>query len=159
MFETKTIPKTKPLRYEAILDDLKYLIIKKDTLMTKYANLSALLNYYLQDINWVGFYLYDGSKLTLGPFQGLPACTTIFLNAGVCGKAAHDQTTIIVKDVSKFDDHIACDMNSKSEIVVPIIKADQLVGVLDIDAPIKNRFDEVDQRYLEEIINKFIDIL
>lgn len=159
MFNAKPIPSLKSDSYKAILDDLQYLIVQSDTLVTKYSNLSALLNYYMVDINWVGFYLYDGEKLNLGPFQGFPACTTIFLGSGVCGTAASTQNTVMVDDVQSFDGHIACDMNSASEIVVPIVQNGSLIGVLDIDSPVKSRFDEVDKRFLEEIIDKLVDIL
>jgi GAF domain-containing protein len=159
MFEAKNVSKNKLKQYESILNDLTYLIIKTDTQTTKFANLSALLNYYMRDINWVGFYLFDGDKLTLGPFQGLPACTVINLDNGVCGQAASLRQSQIIKDVSKTPNHIVCDINTKSEIVIPIIKNSVLCGVLDIDSPKINRFNETDQDYLEQIINKFIDIL
>ena len=103
--------------------------------------------------------MYDGKKLTLGPFQGLPACTEIQLGSGVCGASAKERITLIVDDVHNFPGHIACDSNSNSEIVVPIIKNDKLIGVLDIDSPIKNRFDKIDKMYLEKVIDKLIDIV
>ncbi|MEH7250995.1 GAF domain-containing protein [Neobacillus niacini] len=116
------------------------------------SNTSALLNQFLDRINWVGFYLVDeNNELVLGPFQGLPACVRIPLGKGVCGTSAKNLETIRVEDVHQFPGHIACDAASNSEIVIPLIKDGKLLGVLDIDSPIKNRFDEVDQEQLEEI--------
>lgn len=149
----------KETNYQLLLEHLPYMIVKEDTTVTTLSNLSAYLNYFLDDINWVGFYLFDGSKLYLGPFQGLPACTEIKLGLGVCGTSAKNQETIVVDDVHSFEGHIACDSNSASEIVVPIIQNGSLFGVLDIDSPIPSRFDEIDQRYLEKVIDKLVDIL
>lgn len=151
--------KTKEENYELILENQKYLLVSDDDFITSLSNLSALLNYFLEDINWVGFYLYDGTKLYLGPFQGLPACTEIKLGIGVCGNSAKDKETYIVDDVHEFPGHIACDSNSSSEIVVPIIKDNRLIGVLDIDSPIKKRFSEMDKNYLEKVVSKLVDIL
>ena len=150
--------KDKKENYEILLKNLEHFLYKGDTTITSYSNLSAYLNYFLEDINWVGFYLFDGEKLTLGPFQGLPACTEIKLGSGVCGNSAKDQETYVVKDVHAFEGHIACDGNSNSEIVVPMVKNGSLIGVLDIDSPIKNRFDEIDKIYLEKVIDKLVDI-
>ncbi|MCV5397036.1 GAF domain-containing protein, partial [Escherichia coli] len=111
------------------------------------SNASALLNQFLDRVNWVGFYVTEGTQLVLGPFQGMPACVRIPFGRGVCGVAAETKTTQLVADVHQFPGHIACDSASNSEIVVPIIKDGNVIGVLDIDSPEKNRFDEVDQRY------------
>ena len=121
------------------------------------ANASSLLNYFLKDINWVGFYLYneETDQLELGPFQGLPACTTIAIGKGVCGTAYRGNDVFIVDDVNAFPGHIACDANSKSEIVVPIYKDGKGIGVLDIGSPIYDRFTEEDRIGLV----KFVDIL
>lgn len=118
------------------------------------ANASALLNHFLKDINWVGFYLYDEEleKLVLGPFQGKPACTTIEVGKGVCGTAYRGNDVFIVDNVEEFPGHIACDARSKSEIVLPIYKDDKGIGVLDIDAPIYERFDEEDRVGLIEVV-------
>jgi L-methionine (R)-S-oxide reductase len=113
------------------------------------------LNQFLEQINWVGFYLTENDELVLGPFQGLPACVRIPFGKGVCGTAAKNKKTIIVPDVHLFPGHIACDAASQSEIVVPMVKDGNVIGVLDIDSPIKNRFDETDQKYLE----KFVDVI
>jgi GAF domain-containing protein len=115
------------------------------------ANLSALLFMALPDINWVGFYFARGDELVLGPFQGRPACVTIPLGAGVCGTAAAHRETRRVADVHAFEGHIACDAASRSEIVVPLVAGDRLIGVLDIDSPLPGRFSETDQAEIEEI--------
>ncbi len=159
MFETVKKSTNKSKNYEIMLEQLRYLLSKEDHFLTSLSNFTALLNYFIDDINWVGFYLYDGEKLYLGPFQGLPACTVIRLGSGVCGTSAQEQKTYIVNDVHSFPGHIACDGASNSEIVIPIIQNEQLFGVLDIDSPITNRFDEIDQLYLEKAINKLVDIL
>jgi len=145
--------------YEILLKHLKYYLIKEDSFTTNLANLSAYLNYFLADINWVGFYLYNGQFLYLGPFQGLPACTKINLGDGVCGIAAKELNTVIVDDVSKFSTHIVCDSSSNSEIVIPIIKDNKLLGVLDIDSESFSRFNNDDKLYLEKVIFFLVDIL
>lgn len=144
--------------YKIMLENAQYYINKDDSLLTTLSNLSAYLNYFLDDINWVGFYLYDGEKLFLGPFQGLPACTIIHLGNGVCGSAAKELKTYLVDDVDAFPGHIACDGNSKSEIVVPIIKNGILKGVLDIDSPLPSRFNDIDKTYLEKLIITLVQI-
>ncbi|KHD88696.1 MAG: guanylate cyclase [Bdellovibrio sp. ArHS] len=116
------------------------------------ANVSALLKQHLPDINWVGFYLLHNNELLLSSFQGLPACTRIALGKGVCGTAAKTLKTELVANVDEFPGHIVCDAASKSEIVVPLIYEDRLLGVLDIDAPILNRFDSADQVGLEKVV-------
>ncbi|UOF00754.1 GAF domain-containing protein [Bdellovibrio reynosensis] len=120
------------------------------------ANLSALLNQHLPQINWVGFYLNHKEELLLSSFQGLPACTRIKMGKGVCGTSAQQKKSLLVPNVDEFPGHIVCDSNSKSELVIPIIMNDKVLGVLDIDAPVLNRFDEVDQKHLEEIVKTLI---
>jgi len=115
------------------------------------ANLAALLWHGLPDLNWAGFYLFDGSELVLGPFQGKIACMRIALGRGVCGTAASTGLTQIVEDVHQFPGHIACDSASNSEIVVPLIKAGKLIGVLDLDSPRIARFDRQDADGLEAL--------
>lgn len=151
--------KTKEENYQLMNAHLNHFLSSDDSVVTTLSNLSAYLNYFLDNINWVGFYLYDTDKLVLGPFQGLPACTQIKLGIGVCGSSAQDKKTYVVDEVDKFPGHIACDSASKSEIVVPIVINDDLFGVLDIDSPITNRFDDVDKLYLEELVVKLVDIL
>jgi len=114
------------------------------------ANAAALLRVYLQDVNWVGFYLLEGEQLVLGPFQGLPACVRIPLGRGVCGTAAARMETVNVDDVSRFPGHIACDAATRSEIVVPLYAQGRLIGVLDVDSPSPGRFSEEDRMFLEE---------
>lgn len=113
------------------------------------ANAAALLNDHLEDVNWVGFYLFDGTELVVGPFQGQPACTRIALGSGVCGSAAERRETIVVDDVHAFPGHIACDARSRSEIVVPLIRDGELLGVLDVDSPTPARFGAADVAELE----------
>lgn len=114
------------------------------------ANASALLWQYLDDVNWAGFYLLEGNRLVLGPFQGKPACIEIPLGKGVCGKAALDKNALVVADVHSFEGHIACDTASNSEIVVPIVRGAELYGVIDIDSTSFSRFDDRDRAGLEE---------
>ena len=123
------------------------------------SNCAAILWMMLDDINWAGFYLYKNEELVLGPFQGKPACTHIAIGKGVCGTAASTLETQLVKNVHEFEGHIACDSASNSEIVIPIVNDGRLIGVLDIDSPILNRFDEEDKIGLEkfvEIMTKYI---
>ena len=115
------------------------------------ANLSAVINGYMDRINWAGFYIMKDGELVLGPFQGLPACFRIQKGKGVCGTAAAEQKTQIVPDVHQFPGHIACDSASNSEIVIPIFKNGEVFGVLDVDSPELARFGELEQKYLTEI--------
>ena len=135
---------------ETLTKQLISLIDKELPLVSNLSNASALLNN-LPNINWCGFYLVSGNRLILGPFQGEVACTVIPFDKGVCGYAYRNTKTVIVNDVNKFDGHIACSSISKSEIVTPIIKDNEVKAVIDIDAPIFDRFNEDDQRLLEEI--------
>jgi len=115
------------------------------------ANLSALLWMGLTDLNWVGFYFLRGSILVLGPFQGKPACVRIEVGKGVCGSAAAQKKSLIVADVESFPGHIACDIASRSELVVPLLQGDRLAGVLDLDSPSRARFDDADARGIESL--------
>lgn len=155
MFEVKEYSKNRERNYEIVLEQLRALIEGESDIVANLSNASALLNQFLDDINWVGFYLWKKNELVLGPFQGLPACIRIPYGKGVCGTAVEEEKTILVPNVNEFPGHIVCDANSKSEIVIPIISSGNVCGVLDIDSPIYNRFDEVDQHYLE----KFVTIL
>ena len=121
--------------------------------VTILANSSALLNEYLDNINWVGFYFINNNELILGPFQGKVACSPIKFGRGVCGTCIKEAKTIVVDDVHKFSGHIACDSASNSEICIPIYNNDKLYGLLDIDSPIFNRFSDLDKKKLEEISN------
>jgi len=142
-------------QYELLIKQLKSLLSKDEKLITNLANLTAAIKQTFDKISWVGFYLFDGERLYLGPFQGKVACTTIKLGKGVCGTAAEKGETIIVPDVNKFPGHIFCDPDSKSEIVIPMFKNNKLIGVLDLDSASYNSFDETDKKYLEEIV-KFL---
>jgi GAF domain-containing protein len=141
----------KKQEYETVLLAVKGLVEDRQLPISLYANLSALLKQTLSDVSWVGFYLFNGTALYLGPFQGKVACVDIPLDRGVCGLAARSKKTVIVPDVHQFPGHIACDEGSKSEIVIPIIKNNQLIGVLDIDSYSLSRFDSLDQTYLEKL--------
>ena len=135
--------------------------LKASSTLTMLSNASAYLNHYLDDINWVGFYLFNGTKLILGPFQGEVACEEIELGKGVCGNSALEKKSFVVPNVHEFPGHIACDSRSNSEIVVPIIINDKLYGVLDIDSPNYNRFGEEEKNILEqfvEIIKEFVNV-
>lgn len=141
------------------IDQLRCLIENETDMITNMANISAYINDLLDDINWVGFYLYKDNMLVLGPFQGHVACNRIKPGQGVCGTSAKERKTIIVDDVHLFKGHIACDSQSLSEIVIPLIKNNQLLGVLDIDSPIKKRFTDKDQKLLEDLVSMFITYL
>jgi GAF domain-containing protein len=138
-------------RYRLLVLQLKSLLSKNDNLISNLSNCTAAIKEVFDKISWVGFYLYDGKQLYLGPFQGKVACTIIEIGKGVCGTSAERKETIIVPDVDQFPGHIACDSGSRSEIVVPIIKNNKLVGVLDLDSYGYNSFGDTDKKYLEEI--------
>ncbi|MEI4799929.1 GAF domain-containing protein [Bacillus sp. NPDC077411] len=152
MFTAEGYTGTREEQYRAVIKQLDALLTGESNVVANLANASALLNVFLQDINWVGFYVTEGNQLVLGPFQGLPACVRIPFGRGVCGTAAETKTTQLVADVHKFPGHITCDAASNSEIVIPLIKNDEVIGVLDIDSPTKGRFDEIDQTYLEKFV-------
>lgn len=121
------------------------------------ANLSSLIFTSLDDLNWAGFYFLKGDVLTLGPFQGRPACVRIDMGKGVCGTAAARRETLVVDDVESFPGHIACDVASRSEIVIPLMRDGRVIGVLDIDAPVLARFDAEDRAGLEQLAKLWID--
>jgi len=138
--------------WDALNRDLGNLLSSDEPAITTLSNAAAFVFNVLEDINWAGFYIYDGEKLILGPFGGKPACTMIPLGSGVCGTAAHEKRTVVVPDVEAFPGHIACDAESRSEIVVPLISKDgNLLGVFDIDSPILNRFLTEDAKGLEQL--------
>ena len=137
--------------YTELNKKMASLLSPDDSLVTNLSNASALLNEYLDDINWVGFYYRKGGKLLLGPFQGKVACVTIPMGRGVCGTAAEKAETVVVADVHQFPGHIACDCASNSEIVIPIFAGEEVVGVLDIDSPSLNRFSDADKNGLEPV--------
>lgn len=143
------------MKKEELLKSAQTLLQNQPNTIALLSNATAFLNESLNDINWVGFYLFDGKKLNVGPFQGKVACHTIKLGQGVCGQSALLNKTIVIGDVLTHDNHIACDSNSRSEVVIPIFINDMLFGVLDVDSPSYNRFDPETVNYLEE----FIDLL
>ncbi len=153
MAETISIDKNLSLENQYVLlnKQLKSLLDKSENWLSNLSNFTAALKQTFEKISWVGFYLYDGETLYLGPFQGKLACTRIDLGKGVCGTSAEKLETIIVPDVNKFPGHIFCDADSKSEIVIPLIKSNRLFGVLDLDSVSYDSFGKIDKKYLEEI--------
>lgn len=149
MFHKESYDGSREQNYELLIGQLRALLEGEQDMIANLANASALLNQFLDDVNWVGFYVLRGEELVLGPFQGMPACVRIPLSRGVCGAAARERKTMLVEDVHQFPGHIACDAASRSEIVVPMVKHGELIGVLDIDSPSLARFDTIDQHYLE----------
>lgn len=142
----------KPVLYRELVGELSALIAGEPDFIANLANASALLYQSLPDLNWAGFYLLKQGELVVGPFQGKPACVRIALGKGVCGTAAQRRETVIVRDVHEFPGHIACDAASNSEIVVPMVKKGELIGVLDLDSPKLARFDELDREGLEQFV-------
>jgi L-methionine (R)-S-oxide reductase len=159
VFKVETYSDSREKNYNLLIKQLKALVEDEKNAIANFSNASALLNQFLDRVNWVGFYLMEDGELVLGPFQGLPACVRIPLGKGVCGTAASKQETVRVEDVHAFPGHIACDAASQSEIVVPIVKDGNLLGVLDIDSPEKNRFDELDQQKLEEFVDMLVQYI
>ena len=140
-----------------ILEQVKSIIDKNLPLVSNLSNISSIL-FKMENINWAGFYLVDGERLYLGPFQGDVACTIIPIGKGVCGTAFKEKKAIIVPNVNEFKGHTACSSLSKSEIVVPIIKDDKVLGVIDIDSPIYNRFNKEDELLLKQISDLLKDL-
>jgi len=141
--------------YKLMVNAVKAYIHGEPNVIANLSNISSILNEYVTDINWVGFYLMGNDELVLGPFQGKPACIRIPVGRGVCGTTAKKGETIIVEDVHQFPGHIACDSASNSEIVIPIFKNDEVFGVLDVDSPEFNRFGKLEKKYLEEVVKIF----
>jgi L-methionine (R)-S-oxide reductase len=158
MFEIKTgNAGSKRELYADLAEQARGMLAGEPSLIANAANFSALVFNSLPDLNWAGFYLYDGTELVVGPFQGKPACIRIALGRGVCGTAAQTRQTQVVLDVHRFDGHIACDAASQSEIVVPLVKADgSLLGVWDVDSPSVARFDEEDRAGMEALCEVFM---
>ncbi|WP_302680097.1 GAF domain-containing protein [Latilactobacillus curvatus] len=138
--------------YEMLLKQQAALLAGETNLIANLANSSALLNQILPETVFAGYYLYQDAELILGPFQGNVSCMHIALGKGVCGEAAAKQTTLIVEDTAQHQNYIACDSAARSEIVVPMIKANQLIGVLDLDNRVVGAYDEVDRDYLEQYV-------
>jgi len=159
MFATSSLTGSKPEQYAQLLEQARALVHGESDRIANAANLSALIYHAVPQLNWAGFYLFDGTELVVGPFQGLPACVRIPLHKGVCGAAATQRVTQRIDDVDAFPGHIACDSASRSELVVPLVKGDTLIGVLDLDSPEPARFDADDQAGLEAIAAVFVDAL
>src|SRR5512141_595399 len=156
MFATNELAGSTQEQYAQLLEQARALVAGERDRVANAANLSALVYHALPQLNWVGFYFFDGTELVVGPFQGLPACIRIPLDKGVCGAAARTGTTQRIADVDAFPGHIACDSASRSELVVPLHDGDRLIGVFDIDSPVPDRFDGEDQAGLESIAHCFL---
>jgi L-methionine (R)-S-oxide reductase len=157
MFQAKVIESaSKPELYREIAGQLKALVEDERDPIANAANTSALLFMTLPDLNWAGFYFLRGQELVLGPFQGKPACIRIPVGKGVCGTAVERRRSILVEDVHAFPGHIACDAASRSELVVPLMKDDAILGVLDLDSPKPARFDAEDQAGIETLARIYV---
>src|SRR6186713_1643317 len=161
MFATAAIASDSPREmYRELAEQARGLLEGERDRIANAANFAALVYHALPDLNWAGFYFYDGVELVVGPFQGKPACVRIALGKGVCGTAATTRQTQVVADVDAFPGHIPCDSASRSELVVPLFDAGgELIGVFDLDSPVHERFDAEDQRGLERIAAIFVDAL
>ena len=158
VFQTSTASShAKNELYASLAEQLRSLLEGERDFIANAANFSSLLYHSLPDLNWAGFYLNEGHELVLGPFQGKPACVRIAIGQGVCGTAAKQRQTILVDNVHEFPGHIACDSASNSEIVVPLIKNQRLIGVLDLDSPLPGRFDDEDAKGLNDLAKIFIE--
>ena len=153
MFTKQAYTNSLTENYALLVKQLDALLEGETNQVANLSNASALLNQFLDDTNWVGFYVMEQGELVLGPFQGLPACVRIAVGRGVCGTAVAERKTLRIEDVHAFPGHIACDAASNSEIVIPLIKDDEVIGVLDIDSPSKGRFSEEDQQGLELFVS------
>ena len=153
------LPDDKPRAYAGLEASLRALLSGESDMVACAANTAALIYWSLPGLNWAGFYLVEprSGDLVLGPFQGKPACVRIAIGRGVCGTAAARRETLLVPDVHAFAGHIACDSASNSEVVVPILDGDRLLGVLDLDSPVHARFDEADARGLEALVRVFVE--
>ncbi|HAI21937.1 MAG TPA: diguanylate cyclase [Clostridiales bacterium UBA8153] len=158
MFELRAMAgETKPVLYAGLLEQATALIQDERDWLANLANTASLIYHLLPGLNWAGFYLWRHEQLVLGPFQGKPACVRIALGRGVCGTAAQRRATVVVPDVHLFPGHIACDAASRSEVVVPLGRAERLLGVLDLDSPELERFDRVDAHHLELLVRMLVD--
>jgi len=144
--------------YKLLESQVRALLADESDALASASNFVALLFNAIEDINWLGIYVLRGDELVLGPFQGKPACVHLAVGSGVCGTAAATLETQRVADVHQFEGHIACDADSRSEIVVPLISNGELIGVLDIDSPTPDRFSEIDQRGVEALCASFCDL-
>jgi GAF domain-containing protein len=159
MFQSAALSGSKSEQYAELAAQARGLLAGERDRIANAANLSALVYHALPGLNWVGFYFHDGHELVVGPFQGQPACVRIPLGKGVCGTAAATRQTQRVDDVHAFPGHIACDAASRSELVVPLLAGDAVLGVFDLDSPEPGRFDAEDQQGLEAIARLFVESL
>jgi len=159
MFQLAPIVGSKTEIYASLADQARALLAGEHDRVANAANLSALVYHGLPDLNWAGFYFFDGNELVVGPFQGKPACVRIALGRGVCGTAAITRASQVVPDVHAFAGHIACDADSRSEIVVPLVKDGALIGVFDLDSPRPNRFDDHDRSGMEALAAIYLETL
>jgi len=143
--------------YSLLAKQAEALLSESDMRITNAANLSALIYQNLPDVNWAGFYFLEHGELWLGPFQGKPACVRIPLGQGVCGVAAQQETVQRIADVHRFDGHIACDVDSRSELVIPLVKQGELIGVLDLDSPHTDRFSEADAQGVSRLASIYLE--
>ena len=148
-----------PITDTTLIEQARALVSGEPNPIANAANLSALLMQGLPDLNWCGFYFFDGNELVLGPFQGKPACLRIPLNRGVCGHAATTREIQVVDDVHQFAGHIACDAASRAELVVPLIREGELIGVLDLDSPRQSRFNADDAAIVAAVAAVFVGSL
>ncbi|MEU7142151.1 GAF domain-containing protein [Nocardia sp. NPDC046473] len=146
-------------QYQQLAAQAQALVAGEPDRVANAANVASLIFHALPDLNWVGFYFYDGNELVVGPFQGKPACVRIAIGKGVCGTAAQTRETQLVPDVHAFPGHIACDAETRSEVVIPLVHNGALVGVFDLDSPKPNRFDEIDKDGLESVAAAYLDSL
>ncbi|ASF11059.1 hypothetical protein NBRGN_062_00830 [Nocardia brasiliensis NBRC 14402] len=146
-------------QYRQLTEQASALVAGEPDRTANAANIAALVFHALPDVNWVGFYFHDGHELVVGPFQGKPACVRIPLGKGVCGTAAQTRETQLVPDVHAFPGHIACDADTRSEVVVPLVHNGALIGVFDLDSPEPGRFDEIDRQGLESVAQAFLAAL
>jgi GAF domain-containing protein len=158
MFEAKPLPGSDNKRdfYASLAQQLAALLESEPDAIANAANMSALIYELLPDLNWAGFYFMRGSELVLGPFQGKVACVRIAVGRGVCGTAVERKASVVVPDVHAFPGHIACDSASRSELVLPLIKDGSVLGVLDLDSPSPNRFDEDDREGCEGLVQIYL---
>ncbi|MFT4256319.1 MAG: GAF domain-containing protein [Pseudoxanthomonas sp.] len=159
MFTSQSLNGSKPEQYAQLAAQARALLHGESDRIANAANLSALVFHALPQLNWVGFYFFDGRELVVGPFQGQPACVRIALDKGVCGAAARTRQTQRVADVEAFPGHIACDAASRSELVVPLLRDGELLGVFDLDSPVPDRFDADDQHGLETLAALYVESL
>jgi L-methionine (R)-S-oxide reductase len=159
MFALATAPAASTAALHAqLLEQARALLAGERDATANAANLASLIFHTLPDLNWAGFYWMKGGELVLGPFQGKPACVRIALGKGVCGTAAREARAIVVPDVHAFPGHIACDSASNSEVVVPVIREGRVLGVLDLDSPLRGRFDDADARALKSVAAAFVEM-